>query len=74
MGMFDSLYVTCPRCKRVVEFQSKVGDCRLAGYTLKNAPLKIIADLEGQTENCKGCGKAVKLRVIHSSAINLEVE
>jgi len=32
MGMFDYTYFKCPKCKEIVEEQSKAGDCSLNRY------------------------------------------
>lgn len=61
MGMFDSLYVRCKKCRNEVEFQSKAGDCSLHSYTLSTVPANVAGDLVGQTETCK-CGNTISLR------------
>ena len=60
MGMFDSLYVSCPECGDIVEFQSKAGDCNLISYEKTNVPIAIAIDLDGKVVLCK-CGKAVEI-------------
>ena len=45
MGMFDTVIVMCPKCTHRNEFQSKMGECDLSTYSLDNAPLLLIADL-----------------------------
>lgn len=45
MGMFDSIFVPCPRCNASTEFQSKAGECSLTIYTLDIAPPEILQDL-----------------------------
>ena len=60
MGMFDSLYVNCPECGNIVEFQSKVGDCSLRSYDKENVPMNIAIDLAGAVALCE-CGKAVEI-------------
>lgn len=74
MGMFDSLYVPCPDCEAPVEFQSKAGECILARFTLRDVPLKIAIDLEGQTAMCQKCGRVVEIRLNRNPGIQLEVE
>ena len=44
MGMYDSIWVNCPKCKKESEFQSKGGDCFLANYTLENCPNDVLKD------------------------------
>lgn len=56
MGMFDSVYVPCPRCTKPTEFQSKAGECSLTIYRLDQAPPEILADLYAQSgERCPEC-------------------
>jgi hypothetical protein len=63
VGMFDSVYTTCKNCGEQVEFQSKVGDCKLASYHLSQSlvPIEIAFDLDGQSQTCK-CGAVITLR------------
>lgn len=61
MGMFDSVYVDCPKCGTDIEFQSKAGDCILGTYNLNNAPQEILEDIEGDVEECHKCGETVKI-------------
>lgn len=42
MGVFDSIFVDCPRCGLELEFQSKSGDCMLGKYTLWSAPPEVV--------------------------------
>lgn len=61
MGMFDSVYVACPRCGASTEFQSKAGECSLSIYSLDQAPPEILTDLyeRGDVdigERCPKCG------------------
>ncbi len=61
MGMFDSLWVKCPKCKREIEFQSKAGECLLWNYNISDVPGEIIASLNGESETCE-CGHTVTIR------------
>jgi hypothetical protein len=61
MGMFDSLYVTCRKCGKDVEFQSKAGECYLNRYTLENVPPAVAGDLIEQVQTCS-CGNSICLR------------
>lgn len=45
MGMFDSVWVPCPKCGEVNEFQSKSGECTLASYDLHNAPSDVMTNI-----------------------------
>lgn len=63
MGMFDSVYVSCPNCGSANEFQSKAGDCLLKDYSLDNAPPEILLDLKGQIQTCFNCKKSIGIVV-----------
>lgn len=63
MGMFDSVYVRCPRCNEPVEFQSKAGDCRLAGYSPNAVPMAVALDLDGATTTCGKCNYEVEIHM-----------
>jgi len=66
MGMFDSVYVPCPRCGKEHEFQSKAApDPCLNRYTLDDAPDVVLADIGGGTVACE-CGLtfAIVVRVL----------
>lgn len=69
MGMFDSVYGSCPHCDKKIEFQSKAGDCGLASYTLNSCPANIAMDLDGERKPCPRCGKILvfKCRTIAQS-------
>ena len=61
MGMFDSVYFTCPKCGKLLEAQSKSGHCTLACFALDSVPAEIGDDLVGTTIQCDieigGCGE-----------------
>ena len=59
MGMFDIVYVECPECSRMIEFQSKAGNCNLDRFTKRDVPPVIAIDLDGESELCK-CGHLVQ--------------
>lgn len=47
MGMFDTVYITCPKCEERIEEQSKSGSCFLDTYTLENAPMEVLSGVVG---------------------------
>ena len=61
VGMFDSVYIECPKCGSDVEFQSKAGDCTLASYGMHDVPPEIAGDLHGQSQECRNCGRPMKI-------------
>ena len=38
MGMYDTVWVNCPKCNEENGFQTKAGECYLANYNLENCP------------------------------------
>lgn len=62
MGMFDSVHITCPTCKHLVEFQSKVGECWLHDYPEYSVPPHIAADVDGDMQECETCGERIVVR------------
>ena len=63
MGMFDRVYVPCPVCSELSEFQSKSGDCTLAEYTLADVPADVIQDVNRQSPNtCSKCGTKFRVK------------
>lgn len=56
MGMFDSIYVKCPKCDTSQEVQSKAGECLLHSYDQDRVPIAIAADLNGEEVKCNHCG------------------
>lgn len=64
MGMYDSVFATCPTCKQgQIEFQSKSGECCLSTYPMNAVPVAIAEDLEGELapSRCSQCGALYKL-------------
>jgi hypothetical protein len=49
MGMFDRVWLDCPKCFAKVEAQSKGGDCTLADYDAIDAPSNVLWDLFGDS-------------------------
>lgn len=47
MGMFDSVYVDCPYCERLVELQTKQGACECRDYDIINAPPEVLLGVAG---------------------------
>jgi len=73
MGMYDTLHLTCPKCKKDTEYQSKWGPQGLADFGLSNAPITIIADAwdEGSKGRlfCEHCDAEFKIKI----GFNVEV-
>lgn len=53
--MFDRVWVACPNCGKVVEFQSKAGECDLLRFNVDNAPVDVLIDIMNDPECCD-CG------------------
>ena len=63
MGMFDSVIVSCPKCKAEIEFQSKAGVCELKRYHQSNVPATVAESLNGGTKTCPFCQCEVEIVV-----------
>jgi hypothetical protein len=64
MGMFDTVHFNCPSCNKLMEVQTKAGDCNLRIYHSDEVPLGIADDLNGDKEECGNCHTklVIKLR------------
>ena len=69
MGMFDSVWVKCPKCKTKNEFQTKSGDCFLKSYTLKNCPDDALADVNRHSPCYCECGAIYKVNIKKRKAV-----
>lgn len=57
MGMFDSVWIKCPKCGTQNEFQSKGGDCFLKAYSDDDLsiPFDVLSDLNRHNHECCEC-------------------
>ena len=64
MGLFDQVYVPCPRCGTKHEAQSKSGGCSLEQYELHEAPADVLVGLNwiGPLQ-CSKCGANFKVAI-----------
>jgi predicted RNA-binding Zn-ribbon protein involved in translation (DUF1610 family) len=62
MGMFDTVLIECPQCKRVIKEQTKSGDCNLRTYQLEDAPAKVLMGISDRY-SCPNCGRNFRVRV-----------
>lgn len=62
MGMFDSLYVPCPKCGKNIEFQSKAWDCMMDSWrSFDEAPAAVLFDVMNDPHYHVSCGTWVAL-------------
>lgn len=61
MGMYDSLYVDCPKCGKELEFQSKSGECCMSSYKKGNLTPEVAIGINGDLVRCQFCNKRIKL-------------
>ena len=61
MGMFDSLFVSCPKCATLNELQSKSGDCILGQYDLTTVPNDVLRNLIDIVHTCEECSESFKI-------------
>lgn len=74
MGMFDYVWITCPRCGSKLEGQSKGGQCSLIDYTLENAPDEVIEYMIGDTIYCKTCERIWAIKKAEPRTIQVILE
>ena len=58
MGMFDRIYVNCPKCNYETEVQSKNGGCDFKNYTIRDIeeiPNSVLEDITNREHSCKKC-------------------
>jgi hypothetical protein len=62
MGMFDTVYVSCPECREELAFQSKSGDCCCIDYDLEDAPQDVLIDVNRHSPHtCPKCQTQFKV-------------
>ena len=59
MGMFNLIHVKCPKCKSIVEFQTKSGSCIMRTFDIENVPRGELEGIFGDVEICTRCGTTV---------------
>ena len=68
MGCFDTVSIPCPRCGHHTQEQSKVGECTMQSYSLREAPPLLLADIAQRNIQCSYC-KADFLLELYMHAI-----
>lgn len=67
MGCFDTLNFRCPSCGVMTSKQSKADRCMCANYSLNDAPLSILADINDDGKEgrlyCECCNVRLELEV-----------
>jgi hypothetical protein len=64
MGLYDSVWLRCPRCGGIsVEVQSQANGSHMKSYTEEDAPPNIIQDIDNQTCTCDSCHAKWKIDV-----------
>ena len=48
MGLYDTVYFSCPKCERLLEEQSKAGESSLSSFNCDEVPLDIAEDIVGE--------------------------
>lgn len=60
MGVFDSVYVPCVKCKNEIEFQTKSGPCAMLRFGLDVAPYDVMLDINRHgAHSCRTCDTKV---------------
>ena len=69
MGMYDTIWVKCPKCGTDIDFQSKSGDCILGNYELDNCPDDVMLDANRHSPMRCDCGAQLEIDRINRSVI-----
>ena len=69
MGMFDSVWVKCPKCGTENEFQTKSGECFLENYTLENCPDDALANVNRHSPCHCDCGAFYEVDIKERKAV-----
>lgn len=76
MGMFDEVSIKCPECQKYILFQSKAGPCTLTCYSLKNAPLAVLASLNEKGKNdrlyCEYCNAQLEIPIRFTATVRVK--
>ena len=65
LGMFDSLYIKCPKCGHELEYQSKSGPCSLLCFNEKDLPVVVAIGLDNQVVECEFCRNNWELKCLN---------
>ncbi len=69
MGVFDSVWVKCPKCGTENDFQTKSGDCCLDNYTLEDCPDDVLVDVNRHSPCLCKCGAYYMVDTIGRKAV-----
>lgn len=69
MGMFDDVWVKCPKCETLNNVQSKVGECTLAAYKIDDAPLNVLADVDQSVITCEHCETNYQIVLLYQAIV-----
>lgn len=73
MGMYDSVWVKCPRCKKENEFQTKSGECILENYTLENCPEDVLMNVNRHSPYNCDCGACYEVDINRRKALLITI-
>lgn len=72
MGMYDSVFVNCPKCNKQNEFQSKSGGCFLDEYTLEDCPEDVLQNVNRHSPTkCDECGCMYQVDIENRKAVEV---
>jgi hypothetical protein len=64
MGLFDTIWVKCPKCNEDIGFQSKSGDCSMEDYMLEDCPEDVLSDANRHSpEKCWNCETLLQINI-----------
>lgn len=61
MGCFDSVNFFCPKCQKIIEVQSKAGNCSMLTFSSIEVPLDIAHDIIDTLVYCDNCKNSFQI-------------
>ena len=69
MGVYDTVWVKCPKCGFENDFQSKSGDCILANFNLDNCPENVLLNVNRHSPCVCKCGAVYDVDIEKRKAV-----
>jgi len=75
MGLYDTVWLKCPKCNERNAFQSKGGECMLNSFDESNVPFNVLMNVNRHSPiECAKCGTLYEAAVdlkLHAESIRL---
>ena len=70
---FNRIWIMCPACQSQMCFHTRTDSEGMIDYSLRDAPLADLIELTKHAHACKSCGAILKLRVVESPKMEIEL-